>query len=192
MAFWTESFTADGGLKDPKRNFRFRIELSNNASGELNSVQWWAKTVDKPKFNISATEHQYLNHTFYYPGLVTWDAVSMTVVDPQDPDVAFGFSKILEAGGYKIPDQIAADNEDFATISKGKAANALGTLRVIQMDANGAEIESWELHNAFITKVDYGSLSYGDEELTEYTIELRYDWASLTAAGGEVFSQQGS
>ena len=74
MAFWSNITDT---TKDPKRNFRFKITISS-----IKDSIWYAKTCDKPSFTIETTEHQYLNHTFYYPGAVKWQTVSLTMVDP--------------------------------------------------------------------------------------------------------------
>ena len=84
MAFWAENFGDGGSLKDPKRKFRWTVQL-NGLYGD-NAVVWWAKTINKPSFTIAAAEHKYLNHTFYYPGSVTWNDVTLTLVDPVAPD----------------------------------------------------------------------------------------------------------
>ena len=41
--------------------------------------------------------------------------------------------------------------------------------------------EQWTLHNAWLKNVDFGDLSYEDEGMSEITMTVRYDWATLTA-----------
>ena len=81
--FWSENFS-QGGLKDPKRKFRFTVNFNGIAAAQGGGQLWYAKTVSKPSFQIAAAEHKYLNHTFYYPGSVTWNDVVITLVDPSD------------------------------------------------------------------------------------------------------------
>ncbi len=69
MSFWTSKDI------DPKRNFRFRL---SNGGG---THWWWAKTVDRPSFDVSNSEYQLINHKFKYPGIATWKPISITVVD---------------------------------------------------------------------------------------------------------------
>ena len=87
---------------------------------------------------------------------------------------AIALTKILNNSGYVIP---ATPGEDFVTISKSKAVSAIGSVIITQLDHNGLEIEKWTLYNAFISDVKYGDLSYEDDNLTEYSVSLRYDWA---------------
>ena len=59
MAFWTDK-------TNPKRKYNFEVSIS--AAGGL-IQNYYAKTATKPTFTIAAGEHNYLNHTFYYPVL---------------------------------------------------------------------------------------------------------------------------
>jgi hypothetical protein len=179
MPFWSDDFRS-GQLKDPKRQFRFKVEITGINADTGGSLVWYAKTISKPSFEISTAEHQYLNHKFYYPGGVTWNPVSMTLVDPRDPDMTATLSDIVELSGYSPP----ANPNDLGTMSKSKSAGALGTVFISQLDGEGEEIEKWTLWNAFITKVDYGQLQYeGGEALVEMSLDLAYDWARVETKG---------
>jgi len=180
MAFWSNNF-AEGALLEPKRAFRFKVEFTGLDSSKNGgtSIAWYAKTATKPSFAISAAEHKYLNHTFYYPGSVTWNDVSITLVDPTKPDMAGTLASIVEAAGYSPP----ANANDLTSISKARAANALGSVIVTQVDADGNELEKWTLWNAFITELKFGDLTYGEDALTELSVTLKYDWARLEVTG---------
>ena len=95
MPFWSTNFGEDTTLKDPKRKFRFYVEFQGIAAPVGGATLWYAKAVAKPSFAIEKTEHAYLNHTFKYPGKVTWDDLDVTLVDPVDPDVAATLSDIV-------------------------------------------------------------------------------------------------
>lgn len=182
MPFWSTNFGADATLKDPKRKFRFTVEFQGVSAAIGGAVLWYAKTVSKPSFQIAASEHKYLNHTFYYPGSVTWQDVSLTLVDPVDPDMAATFSDIISQGGYAPP----SDTTALSTMSKAKAASALGGVIISQLDSEGKPLETWTLWNAFITEVKYGDLEYGGDDLTEMSVTLKYDWARIETAGPSV------
>jgi len=182
MPFWTEAH--DSTTKDPKRKFRFQVSFNNITDPNGNgSVLWYAKTVSKPAFQLSTTEHKYLNHTFYYPGSVTWQDVSLSLVDPVSPDMTVTLARILEQSGYVVPGN-AIDPAALATISKGQSVGALGDVTITQLDALGAAIETWKLWNAFITEVKFGDLEYGSDDLIQLDLVLKYDWARVEVAGG--------
>jgi len=95
MPFWSTDFRADTTLKDPKRKFRFTVSFTGIQAAQGGAVLWYAKTVSKPSFQIASSEHKYLNHTFYYPGSVTWQDITLTLVDPVEPDMAATLSDIV-------------------------------------------------------------------------------------------------
>tara|TARA_Y100001937_G_scaffold43141_1_gene60970 strand:+ start:6846 stop:7349 length:504 start_codon:yes stop_codon:yes gene_type:complete len=141
---------------------------------------WYAKSVDKPSFEISTQEHDYLNHKFKFPGKTTWSPVSMKMVDPTNPDMAATLSDIVTYAGYHPP----STADDHTSMSKSSAVKTLGDVYIEQIDANGTMIEKWTLKNAWISKVTYGNLDYSSEELTEVEMEFQYDWATLETKTG--------
>ena len=182
MPFWSENFGENSNLKDPKRNFRFIVEFGGINATPGGAAAWYAKTAQKPSFAIANAEHKYLNHTFYYPAGVTWNPITITMVDPVDPDMAATFSDIIVQGGYSPP----TDTTSLGTMSKAKATNALGAVTVTQIDSDGNPLETWTLWNPFIEDIKYGdSLDYSNAELTEISITLRYDWARIQTEPGQ-------
>lgn len=169
MAFWT-----DAQNKDPKRAYRFVVILGNMPNG----ATWYAKGVQKPAPTLTEVDHSFLNHKFYYPGRVEWNAVEVTLVDPVSPDAAAATAAILQASGYNPPRNV----NDTQTISKQKAVEALGGVTISQIDSDGNAMETWSLWNPFITGITYGDLSYEEDALTEITLTIRYDWAVLETA----------
>lgn len=171
MAFWSNATV------EPKRAFRFFFTLAGN--GDVNNkIETYAiKSVKKPSFTVSEVPHQYVAHTFYYPGRITWNPVDVTFVDPVLPDQSSVITNMMIGGGYTVPKQETNSRNSF---SKGKYVNSVGTPKITQIDAEGREIESWTLNNAFITSIDYGQLDYGTEDLVVLSISLRYDFATFS------------
>lgn len=170
--FWTSANV------EPKRKYRFLVDIAGMT--EVENI-WFAKSVTKPEITVNNTEHAYLNHKFYYPGTVEWNEVTLTLVDPVSPDAAAITAKMIEASGYKGPQQLNGPNPQ--TNSKALAAGAVGDVNIKVIDSEGKTLEQWTLHNAFIIKAAFGELSYGDDELTEIELGFRYDWATLNASG---------
>jgi hypothetical protein len=184
MSFWTKNYKGDG-VNNPKRNFRFKVKFMNfdKLTGYDSAELFYAKTADKPSFTLGESTHAFLNHTFKFPGRVTWNDVTITMVDPgpegestSTTGVAFALAKLLSQSGYVLPNSSA---DPYITISKTKAVNGIGDVIVSQLDHDGNEVEKWTLYNAFLSEVNYGSLSYEDDNLTEYKITLKYDWAQF-------------
>ena len=164
--FWSEPNS------DPKRKYRFVMYVGG-------IPLWTVKTTNKPTANVSTTEHQYLNHTFKYPGRVTWDPISVTLVDPLNPDVCKSLMNRLKQAGYSEP--LSANVRE--TMSKEKATAALGTIRIAQIDGDGRPVEEWQLINPWFSKMQFGDLDYSSDDLNEISVEITYDYAMLSAIG---------
>jgi hypothetical protein len=165
------SFWSDPKL-DPKRQYRFVVYVSN-------FDPFIAKTVKKPSFVVGVSRHQYLNHEFKYPTTVKWNDITMTFADPANPDVTQSFVNMLQNSGYSYP----VDPNNKATVSRDKSVQALGNVVIQQIDADGNPIEIWTLHNAFVSNVEFGSLSYSSEDMVEITATMVYDYATITTVG---------
>ena len=112
---------------DPKRQYRFTLNMGN-------IPVWTVKTAMKPKSNVSIVEHSFINHTFKYPGRVTWDNITVTLVDPVDPDLAMSMLDALRNSGYQYP----TDSNVRGSISKAQSVrDGLGSVTLRQIDGDG-------------------------------------------------------
>ena len=162
MTFWN---VAGKDSIEPKRNYRFRL---NDSEG---TYWWWAKTTDKPSFDVSSNEYQLINHKFKYPGIVTWKPISITVVDVED--IINLLYTELENFGYLNPS---------GQVMKGLTKNHEGMLKSVviqQLDDLGNQLETWTLYGAFIASLSMSKLDYSSDDLSEITIEIAYDYAEL-------------
>lgn len=167
MPFWSS------GQIEPKRQFRFQVSMGGLAGGG----QFYARSVTKPAFTVSQSEHKFLNHTFYYPGSVTWNTVTVSMVDPVSPDATGNILTILRKSGYSVPGNLSEPGA-FSTIGKGNAIDALGSVTIRALDEDGNFLEEWQLINAFIIGVTFNDYDYQGEDLVTVDMELKYDWAS--------------
>tara|TARA_R100000152_G_C6753431_1_gene177189 strand:- start:689 stop:1234 length:546 start_codon:yes stop_codon:yes gene_type:complete len=164
---------------EPKRKFKFILTF-----GDIPA--WVVKTSGRPTINVSAgATHNYLSHEFKFPGRVTYDDISISLVDPIDPDVASLMFQIIQDSGYVLPSDWTNDNSGWKTsISKKKSIAATkGQIAIKTIDAAGNDVEKWTLHNAWVKSVNYDDVAYDSEELMTLSVTLSYDFASH-----EVFS----
>jgi hypothetical protein len=178
MAFWSQNNV------EPKRNFRFKVEITGL---EENSVLWWAKTVTTPSFDVSETEHNFLDNKYYFPGRVTWNEVSLSLVDPISVDAVQLTNSLIEGANYHVPSNIPASEGDFSTMSKAAATGELGQVIITILDASGKNIEQWTLNNAFLKSAKYGDLDYSNDDLRSVELTIRYDWATCDSQGDIAF-----
>jgi|TARA_R110002020_G_scaffold78758_4_gene197884 hypothetical protein len=175
--FWSSATT------EPKRAHRFLVqfELPSGMSSQI-----FARTFTKPAYTIGVTEHQFLDKTFYYPGRVQWNEITMQFVNSLAPDMDLELMNILSLSGYVEPDLVAQAGsvERPGTVNKASAVGAIGSgVIVSEVDGDGLTIGSYKLNNPFITSVSYGTLDYASEDLLTVDIGLRYDWAEYRVGG---------
>lgn len=173
--FWTRSAN-----RDPKRSYRFRVQF-----GGATDYLWYAKKATKPAVSITESSHQYLNHTYYWPGRTEWNEVDITFIDPVDPDLSGQLVQTLVEAGYRIPANAATD-ADWATPSKKGFIDGTGAIIIEQIDEEGNVLEQWKLNNAWIKEITFGDLDYESEGLTEVMVKFRYDWASFSSRGDSI------
>ena len=164
MAFWSQN------TLEPLRKFRFQIQMGND-------VMWWAKSVTQPSPDVSMGEYQLINHKIKFPGIVTWNDIDITIVEP-DKNSKNGFNlmnKIIGAGYYPNPNEQPGNVDG---LQKAQFANE--NITITKIDANGNPIEIWTLINPFIKAIKYGDLDYSSDDLLEITITVAYDSATLT------------
>ena len=157
MTFWKQNRAA------PVRKFRFTVDGSG--------IWWWVKTINKPSFEINSNEYLLVNHKFKYPGVVTWNDITITMVDPGGK--AKEINQYLTKHGYSKPET------NTTGIQKNGFDGAGGNLIIQQLDSEGEIVEKWELYNSFIKSVQYGDLAYSDDDLVELQMVISYDYATL-------------
>ena len=168
---------------EPKRKFRWLLYFAG-------APQFIIKSVSKPSFNVGTSAHNFLQHQFNFPGRVTWQDVSITLVDPVDPDATKSIYEIIRRAGYVIPTEVLDQSgAGKRTISKASMVRELGqNIRIDQIsaDGSGAVLESWRINNPQITSVNFDSLDYGSDDALNITIGIKYDWAELNPSDGAV------
>ena len=174
--FWNSNFV------EPKRSFRFLFELIPNNAPE-GIASYYVRTAGVPKFQMDGQgEVKYVQHTFKYPGRITWQPISVTLLDPATPDAAGIMMNILRESGYEKPATVASSQR---SISKVGANNAMGTVFLRQIDANGMTHSEWTLWNPFLISVDFGQHGYDSDDLVEYSLEIDYDYATYKTYNSE-------
>tara|TARA_R110002124_G_scaffold79940_1_gene212040 strand:+ start:673 stop:1221 length:549 start_codon:yes stop_codon:yes gene_type:complete len=175
--FWTDNTV------EPKRQFRFLLDLA--PAGNLNTLySYHVRTAKLPQFQMDGTaEVKYVQHTFKYPGRITWQPIDVTIIDPGTPDAAAVMMNIIHGSGYLSPKDPASSQ---VSISKKKSNDAMGGIFLRQISAEGVDIAEWTLHNPFLTNVDFGTQGYDSDDLVEYTLTIDYDYATYKSKGTPV------
>lgn len=165
----------------PKRQHRFLFKfgkVEGDGGGELPT--WVCSRVTRPSMEITAIEHQYLNYTFKYPGRAKWNNISVTLRDPGSPDASKVLYSWLESAGWKPPIDDPSAAGSSATFTKATFADLFGTVTIDTLGSDGKAIETWSIHNPMIVSVNWGEFDYASEELLNITLDLAYDYATLS------------
>jgi len=194
--FWSEASF------EPKRKFKYVMSLSAAGDDNIGIADFLIKKVDKPAWSSEVYSHKFMNHEFKYPGRITWDDISVTIIDADSPHTSAILYDILIGSGYPLPANTALVSTDGTTIneesmkstvvSKASAVAALGVVKIKQFSGQTTGIaaatpsEMWTLHNAFIKDCKFGDLDYESEDMLEITLTLTYDWAVLGTTGTTV------
>ena len=177
-----------------KRAYRWQVQFGVGGGGAYQT--FFAKKVSKPSFSIGETTHNYLNHKFYYPGQVTWNDVTLTLVDPVGPgkDQSQGLMAMLGKSGYVYP-KVSGQN-GRQTVSKKKSVQAIGDVKIQQLagDQGSTGIDNagpsnsitdqWILVNPWIKEVKFGDLDYSSEDMVLIDITFKYDYAEHHMGAG--------
>ena len=167
---WTPGF-------EPKREHKFLLFLQN-------IPVYFITDVTVPKMTIGGeTKHNFLSHTFKFPGKLTWGDCTFTMTDPIDFNAADLFIKHIRGAGYVFPstfniDDPASPNYYLKTIKKNFTgdSNRIQGMKITVIDSNGAPVEEWALKNSFIKDVDFGNYKYETEALKNVKVIVVSDW----------------
>ena len=167
---WTPGF-------EPKREHKFILELQNIKAYFITDV-----TIPKATINDSA-KHNFLSHTFKFPGKLTWSDSTFTLVDPIDLNATDLFMRHLKASGYVFPSSFEINDPTnstyyLKTIKKSFVgeSNQIQGMTIKSIDSDGNPIEAWTLKNAFIKDLDFGAYKYDTENLKNVKTIVSCDW----------------
>lgn len=188
MTFWNDQNF------EPKRVFRWKVSLLTATPGAAggagtNVPAFFAKKITKPVLTVEEAEHKYLNKSFYFPGHLKWDPVTVTLIDDNAGTVVDSITSMFKAANYSVIDAgdttnvqpPGASSNSEATLPKAQmvdGASAGQNVSIEQLDADGSVIETIILHNAWVKSFKPTELTYDTEDLSMYDVEFRYDWAS--------------
>lgn len=122
----------------------------------------------RPKWAAAETEYFWLNSRRYTAGKVSWDPISVTVIDAYTP-----------SGAQAVMSWMRAKHEPLSG-RDGYAANYMKDCTIHVLGPSGDVQQSWKLLNCWVKSADFGDLDMSDQNTAmEVTIQLRFDKAIL-------------
>lgn len=148
---------------EPLRKNRFLLRFPS----DLGINEWTVVSASRPQINQNSTEIQFLNTSTYVVGRYTWSTINVTLRDPIGP-----------SSSQAVQEWVRLHSESV-TGRQGYAAGYKRDVELEMLDPTGVVVSKWILKNVFLTNVNYGSLSYSDDQLADITMELRPDYCVL-------------
>jgi len=158
-------------------NFRFLLRIDDIPFAMVSNVSRPSPNFEAPK------TFQLLNWRFKNPGaVVSWNDLTFKVVESFDNEKFDSISGILlntyKRLGYDNPNQINPTN--LKDMNKRDLINSIGTVKIEVLTPDGDVYETWQLYNAFVSKIDFDGLNYAGASILGASVSLSYDWADMT------------
>lgn len=161
MAFWSNPAT------EPKRQYRFLITNGNEESN-----WYWVKSAQTPSFDINEGVYLLGNHKHKYPGTVSWNDISITIVD--DSNRIKELYDLLIEGGY-YPDASEIDGMRKVNMTRNFVNGA--DFQIVLLKADGTASDTWTLKNPWVKSANFGQLDYSSDDLLSIDLTICYDRA---------------
>ena len=144
---------------EPKRQNRFILRFPST----LGINEWFVETSKRPSIKIKETEIPFLNTSTYVAGRFNWDAIPVTFRDPIGPSAAQALMEWVRLHAESVTGRM------------GYAAGYKKDIDIEMLDPTGVVVEKWILYGTFLTGVDFGTLSYAQDNLATISATLRMD-----------------
>ena len=148
---------------EPLRKNRWLLKFP----ADLGIQEWWCKTASRPKITQEGKAIEFLNTETYVVGRYKWDEIQVTMRDPIGPSASQAVMEWVRL------------HSESVTGRQGYAAGYKRDVELEMLDPTGVVVSKWILKNTMVTSADFGSLDYANDDLTEITLGLRFDYAIL-------------
>ena len=147
----------------------FEPKLKNRFIMQIDGVPaYMIKTANRPQITFDEVELNHINVKRYVKGKGVWQTMQITLYDPVVPSAAQAVMEWIRLGHESV-----TGRDGYADFyKKDITINVLGPV--------GDKVEEWTLKGAFVTKADFGELSWdNDAEAVLVTLDIRFDYAIL-------------
>jgi len=144
---------------EPKRQNRFILRFDST----LGINEWFVESTSRPKLTVNSTEIQFLNTSTYVAGRFTWGEISVKFRDPIGPSASQALMEWVRLCAESVTGRM------------GYAAGYKKNVDLELLDPTGVVVEKWILEGAWLSSVDFGSLSYSQDAIADISATLRPD-----------------
>jgi hypothetical protein len=148
---------------EPLRKNRWLLRFP----ADLGIQEWWCESTKRPSIKQDSKAIQFLNTETYVVGRYTWDTITVSLRDPIGPSAS-----------QAVMEWVRLHSESVS----GRQGYAAGYKRDVELellDPTGAVVQKWILKVCFLTNVNFGDLSYSQDDIATITATLRPDYCIL-------------
>ncbi len=176
-------------LSNPKRKNAFRVIVRDGDNDIL--LPFSVASADQPKMSVGEARVNFLNHTFKYPGNVSWEDVSITFYESvgngeEGSTILSALNGIFKNSGYYLPTSMNAPGDQaWRTVSKKDSVSALKQVIIQQLETGNSPVvvDAWKLQNAWVKSISPDQLDYAGEEVMKVSVTFAYDFAEHAIGG---------
>jgi hypothetical protein len=174
----TDQSASSQGLLMPKLSYRFRASFDNFGVGQPKSeLTKQVVSISRPQVSFNPITIDTYNSKVYLQGKPEWQEVNVTLRD----DASGAVARLV---GEQIQKQ-------FDFMEQASAASGIDykfLLRYEVLDGgNGAQapniLETWEMYGCMLSNVNYGEMSYDNNEPLTIQLTIRFDNAIQSPVG---------
>ena len=162
-------------FKDAQQSFRYFLKVRGVDVAYISQVT-------RPSYTIETEEHRLLNHFFKFPTGIKWEPITFMVKEifvheAFERTVGDVMMAKLTNQAYDQPDK--TNSAFLKDLSKQALVDSLGPISIQVMNPVGKVYEEWVLHGAFVSEVKPSELNYAEDDLTNISVTVTYDYAEL-------------
>lgn len=144
---------------EPKRQNRFIMRFPST----LGINEWFVETAARPSISINPTEIPFLNTSTYVAGRFKWNPINVKFRDPIGPSASQALMEWVRLCAESVTGRM------------GYAAGYKKNVDLEMLDPTGVVVEKWIIEGAFLSSVNFDSLSYKSDELATVSTTIQMD-----------------
>jgi hypothetical protein len=147
---------------EPKVAFRHKLIINGITA-------YVCKAVNMPQLDQGGITIDYINTDFKVKGKSRWQDITITLYDPVDPSAA-----------KEVHDWIKIHHNSESGIDGFAFDDYKKDITIQALDPKGSPVETWTVHGAFISAVNWGQMDWATDEAKTIELTMKYDYAVLS------------
>lgn len=165
---------------EPNVSFRY---LLTSEKLQTDSIGFLCKAISLPSIDQGEVVIDYVNTDFKVKGKSRWQDVTLSIYDAvglEGSNNPQGQRQIHDwLLGHHVS-ETGVDNWAFPEGSGGPGTIGYKDVMYIHvLQPNGSKSYNWELHGAFMSAINFGSMDWAAEDAVIAEVTIKYDWAKL-------------